>query len=222
MIQNTVQETKRRTERYWFEDGIWEIGLGLINIFLAGFFFLAGWMKDQGLPEILYLVIQVLVIVSIYLLMNQVIRFFKERITYPRTGFVQYRRPAPAARARRAAGIGLLAIGLSLGLTLLVSVQTLNAAPLVTSIVLAATLLFFGYRYALLRLYPIAALTIGAGLLVSLLPVKESPSIGYFFLGFGLLLLGSGSIGLAQYLDRHRLDGRDLEDTGGAEEEKPL
>lgn len=205
MSNDPLMDIQRRTERYWYQDGIWEIGFGLINALLAGFFLLVAQRDWTGPMALVLLVVQAGVIIGAFLLMSRVIKALKERITYPRTGYVAYRRPAPGARLKRALLTALIAaiVGALVGVTAAARLAP-NRMPLVTSIVMAAALAYLGFRFSLLRLFLTAGLTVAFGFIVALIPLSDTYSTAAYFGGFGLLMLASGGFTLLHYLHSTR------------------
>jgi len=206
MTNDPALEITRRTERYWYQDGIWEIGFGLINALLCGFYWLVAQWEWKGPLAIVLMLLQMGVIISIFLVINRVVRLLKERITYPRTGYVAYRRPQTRARVKRALLSGFMAIGIAILIGAAAAArQTPNRMPLVTGIVMAGALIYLGFRFGLLRLYATAALTIALGYIISLVPLSEAYSTTAFFGGFSLLMMLSGGITLLIFIRSTRL-----------------
>ncbi len=198
MEQKDFKAVEKKTERYWFEDGFWEIGFGLVNILLAGFYLLADRLKP-GAGWLL--LIQMIVIIGAFLGMGRLVKFLKERITYPRTGYVTYRKPATSARVKRVILTGLLAIAMGTIVGAAASVKLMrNTTALVAAIMLAGALVYLGYRFGLARLYLLAGLTVLLGFVFSLLALPDLLVTSGFFAGFGLLLIVSGGAALCVYL----------------------
>ncbi len=213
MQLDPVQNIAKRTQRYWYEDGIWEIAFGLTNALLGSFFLLTARIDWNGPLSILLMLLQMAVLLGLFLSMNRVVRFLKERITYRRTGYVAYRRPAPSARLKKGLLTALLAAGMAALVGGLAAIQqTANRMPLVISVILAGALVYIGYRFSLVRLYLIAALTIGWGFALSFIPLGDLYSTGAFFAGYGLLVLLSGLGTLSIYLRRTRPASEDMLD----------
>src|SRR5512133_1902856 len=127
MIQNnSTEEIKKRAQRYWYEDGIWEIAFGLINALLGGYLLITAQFSWSGPLAIVLLLLQMAVIIGMFWSINKIVKYMKERITYPRTGYVAYRRPAPGARLKRV----LLMIGISAGIgAFIAALSALKVTP---------------------------------------------------------------------------------------------
>ena len=218
MQPDPVTDIQKRTQRYWYEDGIWEIGFGLVNALLGVFYLLTSRLNWDGPLSIVLMFLQMGVLIGLFLSINKVVKFLKERITYPRTGYVAYRKPAPSARLKKIILAALLSAGMAaLVGALAVIQQTANRMPLVISILLAGTLIYIGYRFSLMRLYIIAALTILWGYVLSLTQFSDFASTGAFFAGYGSLILLSGLVTLFIYLRRTYPASEDMFDAALSE-----
>ena len=89
-MKNDVSDVERRVKRYWFTDGIVEIVGGGLS-FLFGTYFIAQEMLAEG--SAWHTVLGgafVLLLVSGYFITRSLVNNLKTRITYPRTGYVDY------------------------------------------------------------------------------------------------------------------------------------
>lgn len=212
MKNDPINDITKRTQRYWYEDGIWEIGFGLVNLVLSGFYLIVASTEWKGPLALVLMLLQMGVIIGAFLLVNKVVKYLKERITYPRTGYVVYRKPPVKSRLRRGLVTALTALSIAV-LISVIGVMRLapNRMPLVVSVVMAGSLVYLGYRFGLLRFYGIAALVILLGYGVSLSSLSDTLSTAYYFGGFGLLMMLSGGITLLIYLRRTPLANDDYE-----------
>lgn len=155
--------------------------------------------------SLVLLVVQMAVFVGIFTLMGRVVRILKERITYTRTGFVAYRRPAGRGRFKRALRAGLISMvtaGL-VGLTAAIQ-SAVNVMPLVVAAVMSIGFFYIGYRFKLLRMYAVGILTIILGTVLAVTSIQEDLLAPALFGGTGVLMLISGSVTLLAYLRRTR------------------
>ena len=202
---NTLETTRRRTERYWYEDGIWEIGFGLVNLLLAGYFPLTRLLQTMDGYNLVLVVLQLAVMLGIFWMMGHLVRFLKERITYPRTGYVAYRRGPLKARARRILLIGLLSAGIAATLTVISASSSISSAtPLVSGVIMAGLVTYLGIHYSLLRMLVLAVVMLALSVLMAFFPLPAEQSQVLFFGAYGLLFLASGGVTLVSYLRRTR------------------
>lgn len=149
--------------RYWDQDGLPELMLGLL-LTITGSAFLAGYAlpRESSIAQV-YAFVAPIVWGGSSLAMSWGLRKLKERITFPRGGYVALRRPTPAYRV--SALVVVLLVGgwmflLRDGLTRGQSV----VAPGVAAFFVVA-LLVGGLRYRLPHMLGLAAfsLLLGAG-----------------------------------------------------------
>ncbi len=211
-MKSPLETAQKRTRRYWYEDGLPELAAGgviclmaLVNLAVAR---LAppdwkGWLSAIGLP---------LIVVGGGILARALILRLKERLTYPRSGYLVYPRAKPSRR--------FLTAGVGIGAAFIVAVLTawLSAAkserliPALTGLFAALLILFLGMRVGLVRFYLLAVWQFGWGLAGSRLNLPAPYDLVLFFgsLGFGLLV--SGGFTLLRYLRANPLPPPDNED----------
>lgn len=125
----------------------------------------------------------------------------KERLTYPRTGYVAYTRER--SKHRRLA-TGLIAGGVS-GLVVFLAVghpASLAWLPALQGLLGGGVLLYGGVWLGLYRYWALAAFSVGVGLACSLAGLGDVLGSGVFFAALGLAVAVSGLSTLALYLRR--------------------
>lgn len=89
-MQQDINRIMRRTRRYWYQDGFVEIAIGLL-FSLVG---IGVYLQELvvGNPTLLVAVIVGLMafIVGSSLFVHWIVNRLKRRITYPRTGYLEY------------------------------------------------------------------------------------------------------------------------------------
>jgi hypothetical protein len=129
----------------------------------------------------------------------------KERLTYPRTGYIRYPRPKPTRR--------FLSAGIAIGAALIVTImsawlsaaQTERLIPSLTGLLTAILILSIGASIGLVRFYLLAVWQFGVGLLGSRLNLPTPYDLVLFFGALGIGLLISGGITLLGYLRNNPL-----------------
>jgi hypothetical protein len=219
MQRDPVREAAKRAERYWYEDGIWEIGFGLLNLVLGAFYLLVHFESQawNGPLMIIPLLLQVAIIMGAGWLVRRVVTHLKERITYPRTGYVAYRKATPLGRVKRVVLIGIIAVVVSaLVGAVAASDGQKSFVPLVVGTLLAGVMVYLGYRFGLARMYGLAVLLVGLGAGIYYAGLNNEMGSAVFFGGFGVLLLITGGITLLIYLGRTHPAGPDELDASEA------
>ncbi len=206
-MDDPIQEVKRQTQRYWYVDGLTELGAGALILLLGLLYLLiavlgpsttADWLMGIGQPGILLVG---------YLIVNSVIRQLKERITYPRTGYVTYRQPKGKLRVAQLIFTVLLAAGVAYMLSTLGINFGQNA---LLGLMLGAAVAYLGYDYGLRRFYALAAFMLAVGLLCAYLSLNDTYTMALFFGLCGTGWLVSGAATLRGYL-RQTLPAADAE-----------
>jgi hypothetical protein len=201
LTNEDLKKINQRSLGYWFEDGLLEIVLGGLFL-LLGFAFLIEGISDPGtLTRRLGGIAALFIMVFGALAARPIIRRLKERVTYPRTGYVTYRNPKPTRRSRT------ISYALILGIILLVvgiitsaPDKTLNWLPMLEGVVIGGFLLVIGHRALLYRYYVLGTLSILLGTILSVSEIGDLVGMGIFFIILGASLLISGGYRLNTYV----------------------
>lgn len=201
-MKNEIDQAKQRVYRYWYVDGLTEMGFGIICLLLGFYFYVqATYPKDSALYKLFDLGL-VFVIFGAGLAGSRFISFFKNRITYPRTGYVSYRKLD--GKYRWLTGLLAMVIG-SLTAGLVINAPASFAwLPAATGLIMAAVLLFIAARASLPRFYllSLGSAVIGAGL--SFAGVGDILGLAYYYFLICLALFVSGGITLLIYLQANK------------------
>jgi hypothetical protein len=190
---------ERAARRYWNVDGLAEIYAGCFFLLvpLASFS-----LRRVSIAPVWLALAGIVVLVCSLALSRTVITVIRRRLTYPRTGYVSFRR----ARRGETVGIGVILISL-LAILILMALTTNWSGGLTAISGLAIGLLdiHFGRMTGMPRFYFLGGLSIAAGTLLGL----AEPTFTVFFpMGAFALLLGiigagylvTGGITLWKYL----------------------
>lgn len=221
-MTDDLDKVVQRTQRYWYQDGLPEIAVGFL--FLVGGLavsLMANPIVDPGTTLALLLALGLLLLsmAAVIVLgrgLRRTLEAIKSRVTYPRTGYVSYRRPAPRPRtlpAKIGLWVALMLISMVVGGVLGYVLGMLAAAGLpmwvlsmstTQGVLLAIALVIMGYRYGLVRFYVLAVLSLVTGVLAALNDMAFGGAALYF-VTMGAILALSGLATLAIYLWRNRL-----------------
>jgi hypothetical protein len=202
-MKNDIDRVIQRTHRYWYEDGLNEIATGCMFV-LCGLFLFMMYSVPAG-----SLLAPVLAVGFIILVafggspVSRAVKAVKNRITYPRTGYVSYRRPGSSGRPYvigASVGIGLAVLGIILS-----KVHTpawLGSMSMVQGLILGAVLLYLGHKLGLARFYVLAFLSALIGVIVALNGFDEALGSAAYFGAMGLVLTASGLFTLRTYLSQ--------------------
>ena len=211
---NEIQRTQQRTLSYWFGDGITEIAGG-IALALVGLPLYAAarldmtWLSSIGLGAMILL----------FPASAKVVRFLKDRITHPRTGYVSYPK-RPASKRRRGLVIALLLMVPVIATLIVLGDQSLQGIPsrallLGMCVGMGAAFLIRALKMHLPRFYLSSAVCLAVAALGWALELGFVEGLGLLWLALGGTLFVTGSYALLVYLHRHpRIEVEDGFDEG--------
>ena len=193
-----IQRVERRTRRYWFEDGITEIGMGIVFILLALYFLAWNYLEAAGAAAPLAAVLLPVLIVVLIIGVNRGIRTAKDRYVHPRTGYLSFPKPS---NTRRVAS-GVIAAFTSFALTLVLARLPEGAPwlPAAQGILFAVAFWYIGSRADLLRL-PLQGVAVAVlGVALSWWRVPDAWASAILFGGAGISVTAFGAFAFARYL----------------------
>jgi hypothetical protein len=197
-MNDDLEHVVQRTRQYWFSDGLVELSIGGIFIFLGLYFFIQSILQPGSLASLIMQAGLILAIFGAIFLGRRLVNRFKSRLTYPRTGYVTYPK---ASRKLRLLIMSLVMVTMAIivGLFLTSSV-TINWVPAITGLIVSIIWLVSAVRVGLVRFYvqSLLSLLLGAGL--SLLTLETYQSLAIYYSGVGLVLAISGGLTLFKYL----------------------
>ena len=195
-----INETIKRTQRYWYVDGFAEIGVGILLMLIILFNYAAGLVRQPALQVILFTLGMPALIILGGRAVSRVVVRLKEKYTYPRTGYISYPRKAGSQRWKRAllaAALGALVGGLT---SLLSGKLPPVYQQIFVSVMIALAYIYVGYSLGLKRFYLFAAACLALLGIARLAGAEETDFFLLFFLGQGLVWIISGIFALRAYL----------------------
>ena len=196
---NSVEKTKKRSYQYWFRDGLNEIGIGIVFCILGIYFLLEFKLSQTGPIRFILDSSLILITLGSIWTVNRGIRFFKENLIYPRTGYVAYNNTRRLPRWVNGLIGGVVGAFFA---TFVISRNLIEWLPAITGIIISFVLLYIAFKINLLRFYILALLSFGSGILVSLMKIDSQLGICLVYSSSGIALIFSGLIFLIHYL-RH-------------------
>ena len=139
----------------------------------------------------------------------------KERITYPRTGFMAFK---PYTYNYKLILVIFILAGVLGGMLGMLSTRPNQQkigvfVPIVMSIVSAIVFTYVAQRIEVKRLYYLAVFSLGIGLVIGVLGVGVVLGLSFFYLSIGLTMVVSGCVALVKFLRSHEpidLNGESL------------
>ncbi len=200
-MNDPIQQAEKQALRYWYVDGLSEIAAGVILLIIAIYFFLidrlplpdsANWVTNTG---------ELLLLGALVVAAKYAVQALKERITYPRTGYVALRRGSHTQRLVAGAVAALLACVFAVVFSLSKDAWVRH---FIIPLFLALFVVFMGYTYSVRRFYVMAVYTLLIGILSTYLGFRTLFDSGLFLAAFGLGWLLTGAWGLRSYLGSTR------------------
>jgi hypothetical protein len=200
MKDKSMAQAEQRALQYWLIDGIAELVMGGFFVLLGLYFGAQAVFPEDSPVGSMLTPAMLMVFVVAGLTARSLIRMLKERLTYPRTGYVAYHQPSKKRR--------WLTLALAFGMAMLVSALFASAPaslawiPAVSGLVIGAYWVYHAHRMGVLRFYALAALSAIAGTTITLAGVGETLGIPLFYIVLGLALMISGGLTMLSYLRR--------------------
>ena len=199
-MNDDLKKPQLRAIQYWYADGTFEFGFGLFCLILGVYFYVENLFQGTWIAALIDGLL-VLVVIGGAFLMNWMVRKWKERVTFPRTGYVNY--PRKGLKQARQILVRLFIGGVIGAVTVFLLTQEaihLSVMPLLTGILFGVVMIFVGWRTSLLRFYLQAILSMLAGLGLAFSTLGNYVGLAAYYLIISLILITSGTIILRNYL----------------------
>jgi hypothetical protein len=197
-MNDSADRVIQRTQTYWYSDGLAEIGVSIICLVLSAYFYGQATLAPGSLLFRILDVGFLLILVGSGLIVRKLVTGLKTRVTYPRTGYVNYKQPKLAQQL----GTTISGIVISSIIVLIYSkwdhIEALM--PAATGTLVGAALIFFAYRSKVLRFYLLAVISLLLGGGLSLSGLGEMMGLSYYYGLMALVLLTFGLLVLRDYL----------------------
>jgi len=201
MNKNDMKQVEQRVRRYWYTDGIAELVSGGMFLLLGLYFGILGYFEEGSLVSVILQVSMVLVFIGGAFVVRWLVTKLKSRLTYPRTGYVEYRVKDNNTRKRRLL-IVISAIVISVGTMVLVNyVGELQSMVLFTGLLVGAIFIAVrGRSSGLKRFYVLGGLAIFLGVILAWSGLTEIYTLSLFYGLLGIAIMLSGGLVLRRYL----------------------
>ena len=204
MDTNDIKQVEKHVKRYWYTDGIAELASGGMFLLLGLYFGVLGYFEEGSLVSVILQASMVLVMIGGAFGVRWLVNTLKSRLTYPRTGYVEYRVNEKDAKIRRYVVAGVAMIIAIASVVLADAIRSLDSMVLITGVLVGIILIALrGKSSGLQRFYVLGGLAImlGFGLAFSQLPQVYALSLFYGLIGVAILI--SGGLVLQRYLAKN-------------------
>lgn len=179
-----LDSIEARPRQYWNADGIPELVMGAVWVVWGGLTWLGEWMSRDHRIEPYTMIIPLLLVVTSFLA-NPAIKLLKAKLTFPRTGYVEWRKPGRSQKGLAVAAAILVSVGIALLISLLRTESLQRLAAPATGLIVALAFLAAWYRKTARHMLWSAVICVGLAAAVYWMNL----GIGD---GFALLLTGTG------------------------------
>ncbi len=206
MQNDEIKQVEQRVKRYWYSDGIAELASGGLFVLLGVYFGAQGILGEGSMWGIILQLSLILVMVGGVFGVRWLVNTLKARLTYPRTGYVEYRVNEKEAKTRRYVIAGIAMIIAMASILLIDYIRGLDAMALVTGLLVG--LIFIALRgksSGLKRFYLLGGLAILLGVGLSFSSLSQAYNLGLFYGLLGIAIVISGGLVLRRYLNENPL-----------------
>jgi hypothetical protein len=190
-----------RPKRYWNVDGLPELVMGLVWILWGGAFLVGGAIPPGSAANVYWMAFPAILVLS-GVASTWLVRRLKERFTYPRTGYIEYRDPGPLVRTLTALVVVLTAAGVA---ALIVTGRAAGAehtaAPAI-GVILSLAFVVASIRQKAPHFLALAGVALALGAAAATLKLGWT-GMNWLFVWLGAAAALMGAWRLRRYLRKH-------------------
>jgi hypothetical protein len=202
MENKEIKEVEQRVKRYWYTDGIAELASGGFFVLLGLYFGIQGFFGEASLVSVILQVSLVLLMIAGAYGVRWLVNTLKTRLTYPRTGYVEYRVNERNAKVRRYVVAGVAMIIAIASIVLIDTIRGLDAMVLITGLLVGLiSVALRGRSSGLKRFYVLGGMAIVLGVALSFSGLGRAYNLGLFYCLLGIAIVISGALVLRRYLN---------------------
>lgn len=209
-MHGTISDVERRINRYWYSDGLGEMIGGSMFLILAIYFALQDFLgRNSMLSGMLQAGLAILLIGGAFV-SRRLINALKARLTYPRTGYVEYRVNQKQLRMRQLWAFVVACTVAALAVAFVGIFKSYHSMVAVTGFIVGMILVVLRAKSSgLMRFYVLGAVSLILGLAISVRGWSDGYSLGLYYGLMGVCFLVSGGLTLKHYLDENPLPAED-------------
>ena len=206
MNNDEMKQVEKRVKRYWYTDGIAELASGGLFLLLGLYFGVLGYFEAGSLVSVILQVSMVLVLVGGAYGVRWLVNTLKSRLTYPRTGYVEYRVNEKDAKRRRWVVVAVAMIVASASIVLVDYIRGLDSMVLITGVLVGVIFIALrGRSSGLKRFYVLGGLAIVLGIVLAFSGLSQAYNLGLFYGLLGIATIISGGLVMRRYLHENPL-----------------
>lgn len=214
-MEDRLLNVEQRVKRYWYSDGIAELSSGGMFILLGLYFGIQGYFGEGSIISVILQVSLVVMMMGGVFGVRWMVNLLKTRLTYPRTGYVEYRKDERELKQRRYV-VAAMALVIAIASMVLVKyIRGLDSMVLITGVLVAIVFVALrGKSSGVTRFYVMGGFSLLLGIGLSLGGLSDEYNLALFYGLLGIVILASGGIVLRNYLRENPMPenaGRDNE-----------
>jgi hypothetical protein len=199
-MSNSIQEIQKQTYRYYYQDGLVELAVGILFLIIGLDTYLISSLSP-GSPTAIaaWIALPILTIAGIFGV-QRFVKNLKERHVHHRTGYIEY---VPKRNPYRwVITVGGLALILAI---ILLPYDWVQKGSVAGGILLFIILASIGVQVDLKRLIVVGGLSLIIGVGFALTSLSDTTSLAATLAGAGLILTLTGSVSFRKYLNENPL-----------------
>jgi hypothetical protein len=205
-MRSNLSDVERRVNRYWYTDGLGELIGGGMFIVLGLYFALQDYLGPESMLSGILQASLVLLMIGGAFVSRRLINTLKTRLTYPRTGYVEYRVNKKEAGSKRFLAFLLAFTIAALAVAFVGIFKSFDSMVAVTGFIVGMILVLLRAKSSgLIRFYFLGALSAVLGLVISKSGLSNGYALGLYYASMGVCFLISGALTLAHYLHENPL-----------------
>jgi len=203
-MENKLLDVEQRVKRYWYSDGIAELSSGGMFILLGLYFGIQGYYGENSMVSVILQVSLVLLMTGGIYGVRWLVNTLKVRLTYPRTGYVEYRSNEKDATQRRYVVVAVALIIAIASMFLVKYIRILDSMVLITGILVSVVFVALrGKSSGVTRFYFLGGFSLLLGIGLSFDGLTDEYNLALFYGLLGMAILISGGLVLRRYLSEN-------------------
>ena len=200
-MKSNVSDVEQRINRYWYTDGLGELIGGSMFLVLGLYFAIQDYLGPDAMLSGLLQASLALLMIGGAFISRRLINHLKTRLTYPRTGYVEYRVNKKAAGSKRILAFALAFTIAALAMAFVGIFKSFDSIVAVTGFIVGMILVLLRAKSSgLTRFYFLGAISALLGLAISVSGLSNGYALGLYYASMGVCFLLSGGITLTRYL----------------------
>ena len=206
MNNEDIKQVERRVKRYWYTDGIAELASGGLFLLLGLYFGVLGYFEEGSLVSVILQVSMILVFIVGAFGVRWLVNTLKSRLTYPRTGYVEYRVKDGDTKKRRWMIVVSAMVISAASIVLVDYIRGLDSMVLVNGLLVGVIFIALrGKSSGLKRFYLLGVLAMVLGVTLSFSGLSQAYNLGLLYGLLGIAVMFSGGLVLRRYLSENPL-----------------